>query len=418
MLSKFNSKVKFIKVKNVNRTIIKIVYFIKHSKENILNRNMAKRMVSNYNKKVDLISEFKNKIKDLYLLGYNVNIFTCGSYDIFEFNLFIPKENIIDEFNLDEAMKFFFDNIYNPLVNNNSFKSEQFNFEKNFLLEKMKNYPSSIYEYTSDKFFDFYDENKEFNTLHIDEYKNYLNEVNEVDSYKFYLDNIINNKKHITYIFGNLDNKQKILDSYNKYFKNNNYSFKLDNKYFSFKKLLDYKEKEEITKYNQSVLQEYYQIKDISEKDEHLLIMLTSFLNDKENNLLFKNIRIKHNLIYDLYITYDCKNGNLELSIYFNIEDKDCIKKIIKKTFEDIKDKNNFNTYKNNLIRALKYDLDSALDERFFEAANIINSEISHFTSLEERLKISKKIKYEDMLDFLNRVVLTREMTFIAGDKK
>lgn len=43
----------------------------------------------------------------------------------------IPEEGIIDDFNMEEAIKFLYNTIYKPNVNNNEFDLEQFNWEKN-----------------------------------------------------------------------------------------------------------------------------------------------------------------------------------------------------------------------------------------------------------------------------------------------
>ena len=80
----------------------------------------------------------------------------------------------------------------------------------------------------------------------------------------------------------------------------------------------------------------------------------------------------------------------------------------------DIED--NFNIYKQRLLKALKYDVLSDQDSPFYEINNIIEKELGNNPSLEELYKQIEKITYKDMSLFLKRVKLSRKMIMESGD--
>jgi hypothetical protein len=77
---------------------------------------------------------------------------------IYNIDFIIPKSDIIDDFNLDKAIKFMYDVLFNPFVNNEQFDINTFDSELNYLKDLEKDYPHNIGEYSFDTFLDFVDE--------------------------------------------------------------------------------------------------------------------------------------------------------------------------------------------------------------------------------------------------------------------
>ena len=415
MLKKLSTKPVFYELNDKNRTIIHLFFFVPYKKSDILNAKLTNRMILNYNKNIERFNELRRKKEELYIMNYSIDISNNVLTSIIDVRFCIPKSTIIDGFSIDDAFKFLHDCLFNPLIDKNKFKEEQFNYEKNYLLNREIDYPHSIYEYATDQFLDFFDKDKKL-SLHYDEYMKMLKKVTAKSAYDYYKKSILNNN-FATYIYGNLEQKKEILKSYNKYFKQNNKELKYELQEFNYPKFKKYEEKNIITKYNQSVLNLYYQVKDIRDKDYYPLLTLYFFLNSRENDLIYKNLRRINNLIYDSKVFYSGMYGNLGIRVFFNKDDENIILDIIKMTFNDIKVKENFNNYKSNLLQAIKYDLYSSEDNSFYEIDNKIDSEVYIHHSLEEKLKEIEKITFDDMLDLLNRLTLTRKMTMIEGDK-
>lgn len=415
MIKKFSTKPQFIEVKNVHRTIIRITFFLPHDKNKIVVRNLLKRILTNCNKEFSNATIFRKRIKELSILDYGIFIYPYKDSDLMNIVFAIPEEGIIDDFNMEEAIKFLYNTIYKSNVNNNEFDLEQFNWEKEYLLKCEEGYPHDINEFYNNSFHDFVDEEKIIG-LHRHEYLEQLNKVSSKDVYDYYVENILNNH-FVTYIYGNLKNKDKINDIFNKYFKQNIKEINIPIEYFNFIKPVSYKEKTINTKYNQSVLGMLYQVENMDNKDVDVFRMFEYFLSSRENDLIFTNLRVNNNLIYHSKVNKDVFYGTIEIVIYFNNNDLDKIVDIITSTINEIMLEDNYNIYKERLLRALKYDIYSRHDEPMYEVDKKITNELEYDYTLEHQLDNMKKITYENMCSFIKRVKLTRKLVLIAGDK-
>ncbi|MBR1416397.1 MAG: insulinase family protein [Bacilli bacterium] len=414
MIQKFSTKPRFIKVKDVNKTIIRLFYLLPHKNSDVVSKIIMKRILSSCNSIYTNTTDFKRNIKDLLIMDYDVSSQTIGNVCVIVFRLVIPKSSLIDDFSLENSIKFFYESIYKPFTNNNSFDEEHFKWEKDFLLEREKDYPNSINQFAADTFEDFYDE-KRNQDIHYDEYINNLKTITNKDVYKFYKKSIINNN-FICYIYGNLDDKKNIASIFNKYFKQDKKLFSFDCNFYKFQKLIEYKEKKIKTKYNQSVVNLYYQVDNMKEDDVLLLTTLYYFLASRENDLIYEVLRNKHNLIYNSYVTHSNIYASLIIRVFFSIEDLKTIIDLINDTFEMIKKEDNFNLYKNRLIKALEYDILSQKDDLFNAPNDKISKYITNYDSLSDKLKFVKKLSLNDMVKFLDRIKLTRKMIMVAGD--
>ena len=413
MKKNYSTKIKFIEVENKNRTIISMVFPIKMDRKNIMLKNLAYRMISNHNKYCKTLNDFETKMDDLYIMNYNISQYNYSNFIFFNIKFCIPKLGIIKEFDLDAAIKFLYDCLYNPLASNNSFDEVEFNKEKEYMLNRQKEYPTSFYEYFDDCFLDLYDEER-VTSLHHDEVVKFLEEANAKDCYEFYKNNVLNNK-YLTYIYGNLDYKDEILKSFNKYFNVDENSFEEDFEYFNYLPLKEYKEKREVTKYNQSAMALLYQVENMSENDYFKVMMFDSFLSDRENNLLFKKLRTNYNIIYNCNASYNILYGLIALKAFFNIKDEAIVIKAIDEIFEDLKDKDKFEDYKQRMLRAIEYDIYASLDNDFLKVEVIIGKELSYYHTYEEKKENFEKITYEEFMAFLDRIKLTRKLVAVAG---
>ena len=216
-IKKYQTTPRFIKVDNAHKTIIELNYLIPYLKEDIINKIIMQRILTNSNKNYSNTPSFKKRIKELNILKYAIYTSNYQNYSLITVVLVIPEEKIIEDFNLEEAIKLFHDSLYLPDINNNQFKEEHFIWEKEYLLQQEQDYPHSIQEYNKELTIDFFDTNHEI-TLHREEYLEQLRQSTSQKVYQYYL-KCIQNNSYFTYIYGNLDNKNKLLKTYNKYFK-------------------------------------------------------------------------------------------------------------------------------------------------------------------------------------------------------
>ena len=416
MIRTFKTKPNIYVLEDVNKTIININFFSDFKREDCVYNSILKDILTSCSNKYKQKSEFKNKLKDLYIMDYYIESRLYNDKIMHDIIIKLPKLGLIKEFDLDKALKFVYDSIFDPYITDDSFNEEIFNVIKENRLKDQIDYPHSIYEYASNTFLDFFDENKK-TYIHRDEWLKYLKKANPKDLYKYYKRIILNNNKILSFISTNKDDKTKILRTFNKYFENDIDEFKIDIKYSYYLDQIKYDHKAINIDYNQCVLNQLYTFKDFKDEDRLLLDVLYYFLYSKENDLIFKELRNKRNLIYYHSMNHDTNYAYFGINIFFNKGDQTEIRNVIANVFDMIRDEKNFNFYKENLVRAIKYDYLSASDDIYYEVHNkketILNP---YFITLKDKEELFNNITYQDMISFLDRMLLSKEMIMYSKD--
>ncbi len=409
----FSNEPIFYNIDDVNRVIVNVVFPVKSNNSESVIRSLIIRLLSSYNKIYTKANEFYSKMDSLYILGYSVNTIKFLEVTYFKFSLVLPKNGLIDDYSVMSAIRFFYDSIYNPVVNNNEFDKDTFEYEKKFLIDKEKDFPKSIYEYTSDLYYKFIDPNEKLVLSH-DNYMNYLNKVTSKKVYDYYKKNILNNN-YFVYVYGSIDDELKNI--FNKYFNNKITEFSLDakfNDYFKFDKFI---EKTEKTKYNQSVLYLNYIIDNMCETDRTYFDTLYYILNSKENALIYNELRTYNNIVYSSKVRASNHYALFDVIVYYNDYDYKKIIDMVNNTINSLRDKNKFNICKDRLVRSLGFDLLYQEDEPFGEIIERIESSISDEKTFKEKIELIKNINHEDFVKFLDKVVLSKTYLFESGDK-
>lgn len=411
----FSKEPILINIKDVNRTIIRISFFVKRVSEWNIDGLLMTRVLSSSSKNYKTVASFNKKKEELSIMELYANKTSYNNFEVINFFMTIPKHGIIDDLSYDEAFNFLKEVIYNPNVNKegNRFSSSAFNLEKNYLLEKEKDYPSSLREYAFNAFLDFSDDDMEVKGHHSTYLKN-LKKANNNSCFNYYKENIVNNS-YVTYIYGNIDNKDEIINSYNKYFKQDGDSTVVDAKYHNYISVKKYNEGVINTNYNQSVLNLCFQVKNMSKKDIPVFDMLFYFLYSRENDLVYSNLRCFNNLIYTMEMIKSDIYGLVIMMIFCTSSDTAKILEIIKNTIEQIRVKDNFEEYKERLLNALSYDILVDKDNPLSKAYNIINKDIANRKTLVEKKKEIAKVSYDDMYAFLDRFILTKKLVIVGG---
>lgn len=411
---KLSTKPIFVDIENVNRTKIELFFPIKYKKENEAKKELMIRMLKVVNKKYPNHTNFCNKISELYIMNYNISTLFYYDTDFLVFTLEIPSVNIIDDFDLEKAIQFFYDCIFNASTKDNHFEEEQFTWEKEFILQKNDKYPHSIEDYIYDEYQKFSDP-KEITGLHHDTYIHLLEEANSSNTYDFYKENILHNH-YITYIYGNLKNKEELSRLHQKYFKQEKEYFTVNINYLNFIYDKKYDEKEIISTYNQSVLKLGYQVRDMKEEDMLAFNMLYFMLASTENDLIYNNLRSKNNLIYSAYTQRKNIFSIIDITVFLNKEDKNKVLEIIHQTFESLKDKKLFEKSKEKTLKAIKYDIYSEEDRPFSMMKEIIEKQVGWNISLKELFTNLEKLTYYDFAKFLDKVELKKRLFIKGGD--
>ena len=411
MIKNFTTKPRFINVRDANVIKFKIMFFWDFELMNKTKNGLLERLLFTTNGEYRTNKELMVREDELSIINCSAKISYSANKTFLTFDLTIPRENLLENYSIEECLKFFHDCIFNVNAINGEFDETVFNREKEYVYTMMKDYPSNIYDIIHKEKCDAINSIEKI-YLTKEEILNNLENITPKSLYEYYLENVKNNK-YITYIFGNLEEKDKIADLYNKYFKQKYQKIPIDIEYYKLLRIADYEKKVININYKQTVLKLIYQFKSLKKDKMMLMEMLYFFLNSRENDLIYNALRHKHHLVYGTNVSINI-HGFVEIDAYLEKKDVNKAKKLIKEVFDDIKIEENFNKYKKRLLRALKYDIYFEKDNMFYNVNNKIDQDVGDNSTLEIKYEIIKDIDYKEMLKLISSIKLVREIVMIG----
>ena len=332
-----------------------------------------------------------------YLYGIRTGGYTSRAGKMVDtiINLDFLNPKYIDEPNyLEEIIKFLFDYLKEPVLLQKDF--DQIRDELKLSIKKRDENLGSCAGHKAKKYIE--------TTMSIDAFEDVedVDKINLKDMKAFLKDFIDNNTIDI-YVFGNLDSKEVekvILD--NNIFVNNPIN---EFEYTDFVHHRKCVEKEDKAKFEQSMILYYYSLEDLSREDRlYPASVLDEMLGGGLKSLLYKDIREKHSLCYNLSSTY-LRDSNL---LYISVGvDKDNIKKT-KERIEYIMDnldklvtEEGLNDAKLNIINGILTNTDSVdylmfeSDARFCKILDPMDVKLEKFknVTLEEVKSVIPKMK-------------------------
>ena len=127
------SNIEFYEVKDAKRTVISFTFDIEYKRDDSIKKTLMQRMLLNYTNKLKTIKDYGIKKDKLYIMGCNNELYMDKDRAIYNIYFIIPKVDIIKEFNLDDAISFIYDTLFNPIVKDEQFEINAFLSELNYL---------------------------------------------------------------------------------------------------------------------------------------------------------------------------------------------------------------------------------------------------------------------------------------------
>lgn len=339
---------------------------------------------------------------------------SIGSTYFLKYSFEIPRENLIKDYNIEEAFSFAIDSLMKPFIKNKKFDQSQFDYEKNYLIRSYKMMDENIDSSNEKKLWDIVDKD-EIIGLSSEHYKKALENLNNDRLYELYLENIFNNKPFI-YIYGNID--KKTLDRlFAKYYPLSKKEIKVKKDYMMVLPFVKEQNIEVQTKFNQTELVMVYQV-DVIEDNFFRLSQLNDFLSSKENHLIFKTLRTEHNLVYHAGTHTRARSGILFVDALIQDKNIDEAIELVNGVFESLKDKKVLAECLSKAQKYVSYDLLVEEDNSFNELRKVKDADFELF-DLEDMVKTYEKTTADDMLDFIKSVKHTSTIIFrgVGNDK-
>ena len=392
----------FIKTNRFKTITVEVDFRREIQKDDITKRAVLKEALLNSNKNYKTERELIIESENLYDLKLVASSARMGNYINLSFKTRFLNEKYTEKNMNEESIAFLMDIIFNPNIENGSFKEEVVNKCKNKIEKSIKSLKDSKLKYTLFKLLESVkDKPYSYNSY------GYLEELEKIDGkilYDYYND-VISNDLIDIFIVGDFDSIE-IKELIKKYFKARTYHKSKTNIIVDelpiVKKINEQSEEDNV---NQTQFTILCGINNLTEFERKYVIKVYSeLLGGSSNSILFDTVREKNSYAY--YVNADVKSYDNILLIYSGIEpgNKNEVFKLIKKCLSDI-EKGNFtddmlSNAKETLIGGIKASLDSP--------SGIINNYFAKILvgtdDFDERIENFKKVTKDDVINVSKKI--------------
>ena len=352
-------------------------------------------------KSQDLISK---KLEEMYGASFDCGIEKTGDNHIMKFYLEAINESFLPEKEelTKKCIEILFDIIFNPLIENNGFKEEYVQSEKEKLKQIIESKIDNKRVYSFERCIEEMFKNEPYG-LYKYGYIEDLDKITAQDLYEYYK-KIISKCKIDIFVSGEIEN-----DNINLLIKNNEEIKKLTEREPIY---IVNKEKSEVAdKGEENVVEEHMQVGQgnlviglnaNSQKDgaKYITSVYNAILGGGANSKLFQNVREKNSLAYTAGSTFRRQKSAIFIRCGIEIANYEKALSTIKEQIEDMKNGNFTDEDINNSKELIVASINSITSEQDSEITYYYGQELSDtFTSLEKYVDKIKRVSKQDILE-------------------
>lgn len=400
-------KLHTIKTDKFKTNLVAVFLTTKLSRGNVTKNALISMILRRGCKKMPTQEEISKEMEEMYGASFDCGLDKTGDNQVLKFYIesindnFLPKqgENI-----LEKSIKNILEIIFNPYTENDSFKNEYIEQEKNNLKQRIEGKIDNKARYAMDRCIEEMYKDKPFG-LYKFGYIDDLESINGKNLYQYYKE-LINSCKLDIFVSGNINEKVENIVKHDE-----NIIKLLDrNAEYTVPKLESKQEKqEEIVTESMDVTQGKLLLGlDVNIDDEKLkydTLIYNSILGGSANSKMFQNVREKAHLAYVASSSYLRYKSNIFVNCGIEIGNYEKALELIRKQIDDMKkgkftDKD-IEDAKTGIIANIK----TIADEQDTELTYYFGQELSqNKTSVEEYEEKINNVSKEDIINIANRV--------------
>ena len=387
--------------------LIAVMLTTKLQKENVTKNALIPTVLKRGTAKMNTQEEINKTLEEMYGASFDCGIDKIGDNQAIKFYIesvndeFLPNNN---ENMLQKSLNKIFELIFNPYLENGTFKKEYVEQEKENLKQIIQSKIDNKARYALDRCIEEMYKDEPFGLYKYGDVKD-LQNINETNLYDYYIDFISTCKIDI-YVSGILNNEIEDI------VKNNENIIKLRDReaeYQSYepktKKIEEEKEIQESMEVTQGKIVIGLDVNIDNENLRYDVMIYNSILGGSANSKLFQNVREKASLAYTASSSYYRLKNNIFINCGIEIENYEKALEIIKKQIEDMKNGDftdeEIENAKNGIIAAIK----TIDDEQDTEITYFFGQELSNVkNNLEEYIKKIQSVNRESILNIANKV--------------
>ncbi len=376
------------------------------NREDVTKNALIPMVLRRGSKELTNLEKISNKLDEMYGADFNCGVDKTGDNHVLKFymesinNNFLPgQENI-----LEESMKVLLDIVFNPLIENNSFKEEYVESEKEnlkqIILGKIDNKSKYAYERCIEEMY----KDKPYGL-----YKyGYVEELEKIDAKNLYehYKKMISECKIDIFISGEIDEGSKQIAMENDNVKNINERQPIYNKK---SQKADEIEQERIIEEKMEVSQGKLvlglEIGKSDKESKYSALIYNAILGGTPTSKMFQNVREKEHLAYVAGSNYVRHKNNVFIRCGIEIEDYKKALDLIKIQIEDMKKgdftEEDIKNAKASVIATIKSIPEEQDSEMMYHFGQEISEHKMEYVEYEENVQ---KVEKQDVIDIANSI--------------
>ena len=378
------------------------------NKENVTKNALISAILRRGSKNMHSQEEISKELEEMYGASFDCGLDKTGDNQVLKFYIetindnYLPKqgENI-----LKKATEKLIEIVFNPYTENNGFKQEYVEQEKNNIKQRIEGKIDNKARYAIDRCIEEMYKDKPFG-LYKFGYVEDLEKIDKNDLYNYYKE-LINSCKIDIFISGNSneevqniikenDNIQKLQPRKPKYQTPQNEEKEL-------------KEKENIITESMEVTQGKLILGlDVNINKEELkynALIYNSILGGSANSKMFQNVREKAHLAYVASSSYLRHKNNIFINCGIEIANYEKALELIRKQLEDMKNGDFTNEDIENAKKGIIATIKTIDDEQDTQITYYFGQELTNTrVSVEEYIRKIQQVQKRDVIDIANKV--------------
>ena len=397
-----------IKTEKFKTNLIAVFLTTKLTKENVTKNALLLSVLKRGSKNMKTQEEISKKLEEMYGASYDCGIEKTGDNHTLKFYMETINDNFLveNENLLENSMDKMFEIIFNPLIENGSFKEEYVNGEKENIRQLIEGKIDNKAKYAMDRCIEEMYKDKPYG-LYKYGYVEDLEKINAKDLYAYYKE-LISTCKIDIFVSGMID------DNIENVVLNNENISNLADREASYNIIKVQAENEEIKPEN--VLTESMDVVqgklviglDINlqnDEEKFICILYNSILGGTANSKMFQNVREKASLAYTASSRYVRPKNNIFIIAGIEIGNYEKALNIIKEQIDDMKKGNFTEEDIENAKKAIVSTILSIEDEQDTEISYFYGQELTEKkVYIKEYLQKIESVEKNQIIDIANRI--------------
>lgn len=400
-------KLHTIKTDKFKTNLVAIFLTTKLNRENVTKNALISMILRRGSKNMTSQEEISKKMEEMYGASFDCGLDKTGDNQVLKFYVesindnFLPKQG---ENNLKKSIENIIEIVFNPYIENESFKKEYIEQEKKNLKQKIEGKIDNKARYAMDRCIEEMYKDEPFGLFKFG-YVEDLENIDEKNLYDYYKE-LIDSCKIDIFVSGNVDDETIDIINKNETIK----SITSRNPNYVVTGLIKKDRKEEkIVLESMDVTQGKLLLGlDVNINEEKLkydVLIYNSILGGSANSKMFQNVREKAHLAYVASSSYLRHKNNIFINCGIEIANYEKALELIRKQIDDMKNGNftdkDIEDAKTGIIATVK----TIGDEQDTEVSYYFGQELSQSkTSVEEYISKVESVTKESIINVADKI--------------